>query len=260
MSVLLLTILVAVIQGVPPLTDADRVQLDTAADFKPGIDEAALYPLLQNAAQWSASDQAGAMVPDYSAIFKSPADHRGQLFLIEGVFAGIPRAGSLKITRLTRPGPWDDRIEQWVIVTDQQQDQVAVVYLVDPPPAPRTGAKIRLAARFFKALSDTDQAGRPTDYLTFVGKTAVVQQPPPESGTTPGASLVVILLIFLVAAWVFLRRTIANKPLKTTRRRENAKRTPTEPGDEPVDNDLPEDPVEALSVLNERHKEDEKTD
>ena len=175
MGWLIVGMLIVAVQATVPLTQPQRVQLDSATDFSSRFDEAALYPLLQNALAWEAGNEAGAVVPDYAAILKAPADHRGTLFLIEGLFAGTPRGGTLSVTPLSRGGAWDDRLQQWVVVVDPVKDDVAVVYLVDPPPAPSAGAEVRLVARFYKVLADQDRHGRPTDYLTFVGKSAAVQ-------------------------------------------------------------------------------------
>ena len=93
----------------PPLTQAQVGQLETATDHTRALDEPALYPLLNNAVKWQASDELGAIIPDFCEMLRSPAIYRGKVFLIEGQLAGKPRP----IQRLSRPGAWDRRLEQW---------------------------------------------------------------------------------------------------------------------------------------------------
>lgn len=253
--------------AVIPLTDSQRAQLATAGDFNSRFDEGALYPLLHNAAQWKANDESGARVPDYAAILASPEKHRGELFLIEGLFAG----GARTIAResLTRSGPWDDQLQQWVLVTDQARDEVAAVYLVNPPrpptDPPRVGVRVRTAARFYKVLRDQDTHGQPTDYLTFVGYGARITADDAPTGTRLGtvATPFLLVVISLAVGWYLLRRNLRTRPLLTRARRQRSignQPTPDdynqwhhEPGRPIADN-----PVEALEILEHGHHQDPK--
>ncbi len=256
MNAVILAMLCVVIRGVAPLSEGQRVQLDTAMDFNSTFDEAGLYPLLNNALQWEKGDEAGAMIPDYKAIFESPGEHRGQLFLIEGAFAG----GSQRVRQLSRPGSWDGKLNQWVVVVDRATDEVAVVYLVDPPPAPKAGAKVRTVGRFYKVLSDTDREGRPTNYLTFVGHGAQVEERSSGSGVGSGSAggALVLVLVILAGGWVVLRQTIRVKKVRTRLRVGATVGGDTEGGigEEGDEVNLPKDPVQALDVLHDRHEED----
>lgn len=49
---LIVCIIASLLAALPPLSDDGRTQLDTATDFGPANDEAALYPLLENALLW----------------------------------------------------------------------------------------------------------------------------------------------------------------------------------------------------------------
>lgn len=258
-AVALLAVLGVAVQSVPPLTEAQRVQLDTAIDSNRQFDEAALYPLLHNADTWQPGDEAGAMIPDYGAILEAPAQHRGGLFLIEGWFGGVPKRGSLEVARLTRGGPWDDRLEQWVIVTDRQKDEVAVVYLLDPPPAPGAGAKVRLAARFYKVLADFDRSTppKPTSYLLFIGKTTQIMESGSGGTATPGGGAL-LLLVLLAGGWFTFRHMLRSQQLRPRLARAAPGGIGIEEDpdtDEEVDIDLPKDPAEALGALNREHDE-----
>ena len=250
-------------QAVSPLTQAQQTQIATAGDFNSRFDEAALYALMNNALRWQDGDETGAMIPDRKALYQSPAQSRGQLFLIEGKFAGGPRL----IGNLTRLGPWDEKLQEWVIVTDRQKDEVAVVYLVDPPrpidqPLP-AGTPIRLVARFYKVLSDKDRLGKPIDYLIFVGKSArTVEQ---EGGSaTSGVTPLMLVVMLLAIVWFLARRAVKVRPLSTRVQRQ--RHTPTSQGSQSrretqgLSGDqesrvLSEDPVEALRLLEMQHDE-----
>ena len=120
-----------VAHAAPPLTDAQRAQLATATDRSLQLDEGALYALLANTLEWTPGDESGAMIPDYDAIAAAPQDARGQVYLLEGEFAGRTRP-----YHLARSGAWGRSLTEWVIRVRQgatpEQDQVAVVYFVDP--------------------------------------------------------------------------------------------------------------------------------
>ena len=243
------------------LTDAQRAQLESATDFGPRFDEAALYPLLSNAAQWKPGDEAGAAVPDYSAIQESPADHRGELFLIEGVFAGRAQL----IGPLSRSGPWDGKLQEWVLIVDRQADEVAVVYLIDPPTPvdqpPATAAKVRLPARFYKVLNDRDQNGSPTNYLLFVGRGAkVMGTASGGSASSAGSKVLLVVVVLMALCWFVLRRIKRQTwPTRARTPGQGEKIDQADRSDEqtnPVEEDLPDDPAAALDVLNERHQDD----
>jgi hypothetical protein len=252
----LLLMLCPILAAVTPLTPEQQKQVESATDFDAGRDEAALYPLMTNALTWQDADAAGATIPDYPAILAQPADHRGNLFLIEGLFAGRPR----RIENLTRSGPWDQKLQEWVIVTDQPRDQVAVVYLVDPPtpidrpPAP--GTPVRLLARFYKVLSDRDMHGNPTDFLLFVGKSVTVTTPPRTRSSAWHTAPIFVAVLALGIIWLWLRTRSKPRPIgpqRFTRTEDRARGpTPRHPAEEEPIEDLPTDPAEALEALKQR--------
>ncbi len=234
-----------VFMAVPPLTESEQVQLATARDFGPLVDEGGLYPLLHNALQWPADhDQAGAVVPDYDSLKRQPADHRGQLQLIEGKLLRSLDPGSF-----ARPGLWEDRWRQWAVQYGPGADQVAVVYLVDPPPA-RAGRQVRLTARFFKVWRQKDQRGEATDFLVFVGRGATVATGQP-SGAWSQTVMMAVVLGTLGVIFIALRVRIGT--MRNVRRPRPRFGDGSAKDDEQEESEeLSDDPADALDVLERR--------
>ena len=233
--------------AVPPPSADDVEQLRSARDAVTLLDEAALYPLLRDALTWRATDESGAMVPDYAAIRRRPETYRGNLFLIEGPLAGQPRP----IRHFQRPGPWEGRLQQWSILVHSNSDEVVVVYLVNPPPA-SVGQSVRLPGRFYKLWSDVDQTHQPTNYLVFVGHAATVSGPAarPESSVNATAASFLGVVLVMVLAYVLMRIWIRPRPRAGPQGHHRVI------GDEPGTRcPLPDDPAGALEELGRRHAE-----
>ncbi len=251
-----LALILTIVVAVPPLTDAQRTRLDTAVDDSARLDEAALYPLIENALSWSDHDEAGATVPDYEALLTDPAFSRGEVCLIEGKFAGRARRYDL-----VRHGPWGDALTEWVLVVHDEPEQVAVVYFVDPNDElipPRTGAHVRVPARFYKVWADRDQDGQPTRYLTFVARSA--------SQTPEDAPLSVFLflpmvggLLALAVVYLYVRRLSRPRIHDPSHGRHPAGSADdvmlSGADAEQARDPLPDDPAEALRRLAEQHRE-----
>ncbi len=236
-----------VIAAVPPLTDDQTAQLATATDGSTAFDEAALYPLLINAAAWPDHEAApaGAVVPDYAALAADPDAHRGGLFLIEGRLAAAPRP----FGTLSRSGPWDATLRQWPLVIDDGARQIVLVYLLDSPaPAdlPAVGSRVRTAGRFYKIWASEDLGGQRREYPTFVGRTATWEARVRPDGWT-------MLLPLLGAVLVLLVTYVVLRPMLTRRR---PMPRPAEPADPVTEYDpaLPRDPAEALQCLAEQSR------
>lgn len=235
----------------PPLTQAQVGQLETATDHTRALDEPALYPLLNNAVKWQASDELGAIIPDFGEMLRSPAIYRGKVFLIEGQLAGKPRP----IQRLSRPGAWDRRLEQWgVLVGTDSDDVVIVLYLVEPPSA-TVGQWVRSPARFYKVWTDVDQQDRPTDYLVFVGHSGQVSgRRFGEAASVPvGVGVLFSVVVLLAVAYLMLRvRIRRHPPTSTARQHRGTSGLKGQDLDEADEMLLPSDPASALDEL-QRH-------
>jgi hypothetical protein len=247
-------ILTLVLAVAPPLTEAQRQQLDTARDHDAEWDEPALYPLLRNVGEWTVDQAVDAPAPDYDALHRVPQGHRGDVFLIEGLLGGPPQVVK---RALRQPGPWEANLQQWSVVVRRDPDEVAVVLLIDPMPPgempARGGALVRLAARFFKVLQFVDRNGQPTSYLMFVGRSAQMDDAPAATPVAdmPTSRLWLVAMIFFVAlaGWFMMRRltrmSLKPSPLASRRRADRDVVTPAE--------DLPTDPADALDALQRRH-------
>lgn len=250
-----------------PLTADQQAQLDSARDDYPDTDEGALYPLLENALSWPANVQAGAMLPDYDAIAKNPAAHRGQLFLIEGTLRQIRPVG-----RLALPGPWEGRITEWAVQYGDEPADMLIVNLVDAPADAREYKQVRLAARFYKLWPTTSKTGQARTFMVFVGHDAMIV------GARPGVigdasvvkSLVLVLCLLALGLFWVLKRTprMSMTPQPTARqlqRRQARQQLEAQhaPGDANHDDDdddddledeadlpaLPRDPAQALAAM-----------
>lgn len=260
-GVLIQLILAAVLAATPPLSADQQTQLESARDSLNVTDEGALYPLLENALTWPEHVEAGAAVPDYAAIAQSPAAYRGQLFLIEGTLRR-----SQPIGRLALPGPWEGKLSEWAIQWGREPANMVIVNLTDAPALVRDGAKVRLAARFYKVWQTTNKQGEPLSMLVFVGRDArVLSSPGLGFGQgLPTGTMVLILLAGAMALWWVFKKTprmsMEPKPTEMQRRRREARQLAEEAGvsprslqpddadDEPATL-MPKDPAEALKKL-----------
>lgn len=196
-------ILTAMLAAAPPLTAPQQQQLSTAHDAKADTDEAALYPLLENALTWPDHVEAGATIPDYDAITKDPAAYRGQLFFIQGKLRRAKPIGKLKL-----PGPWEGKLSEWAIEYGSEAEQMLIVNLVNPPQAPRDGSEIKLAARFYRLWPTTNKFGNPKTFLVFVGKDAqILGVKPSIGGSAAIKSLVLVLVLIVFGLFWIIRRT-----------------------------------------------------
>lgn len=241
--------------AVPPLTQGEQSQLEAASDYAL-LDEAALYPLLNNAMAWEMGDESGAAIPHYAPIRQMPANHRGLLYLIEGKLARRRSMG-----QLARPGPWDGKLEQWVVRWGKTADEVAVVYLVDPPQTVRPNRNVRLVARFYKIWQHSDTQGEPSNFLTFVGRsTSMIRRD--NGGQSISTSVLFVIVLALLAGYFFLRSkvlrrgTISSRHLSITRRRQHSEERRGESEEEESNDLLPEDPGDALAELERRREQD----
>jgi hypothetical protein len=263
--VLLLLLSLALSAAAPDLAPEQRQQLETATDGSKLLDEAALYPLLQNAIWWTAGDEEGATKPDLAALLKDPAGGRGRLFILEGRLARLP----LLVPKLARQGPWDGKLQQYALLVSTKPDTTVLVYLVDAPPvakSPRIGETVRVVGRFYKVWKSPNLEGQDALYLTFVGKSGRVIAPSSAPGGLGAAGgllndwrvAALGLALLLMAVYAVFRRTIQKLQHQSALRaqqREEAREEEKEPAD--TGPPLPEDPAEALKELERRQKEQE---
>lgn len=233
------------LMAVPPLTEPQQAQLDQVEDDTAELIGPGMDALVENALQWEAGDEAGARVPDYAAMLDQPGEVRGDLFLLEGRFAGRARR-----IDLPQRGDWDETLTEWVLLVSDDPEQVVVIYFPDPAdlmPAPATGANVRVVGRFYKVWADTDINGEPTRYPAFVarypqgvgGETAATTHP-----LTP----MLLLIVVLGGVYILLR-------FQTRRRRPDMPRHAMLFDSDTVEGT--ENPAEALRKMTEQHDDNE---
>jgi len=265
MNAALLTLIAFMLAAPPPLTQTQRIMLEDTADFSPTSDEAGLYALLSNARDWPAEPAqniVGATVPDFEAIRKAPAEHRGQLFLIEGKLES-----QIDMGLLSREG-----YEEVVTLTVRvPRGGVVIVYLTDDPqleiterigrhslPAQR-GATVRIGARFFKFIQQPNQDGQSMFYPVYVGRSMAISQPmaaEPECGASAAAVIVpVAVVILMLGAFMIIRKYANTQPSLLEQRRAAREAQLHETQEVEYRDDLPDDPAEAMNALEHEHED-----
>jgi hypothetical protein len=251
------------VMAIDPINDDLMIQVRTARDLTERFDEPAIGPLLSDVHKWKTGDVSNARIPDYATLFANPGKYRGEVFLIEGLFAGVPKREQLAAPKVGLAGPWDGKAELWTVVVDDAKDMVVVVLLTDPPKElPKGGAKVKLPARLYKVwsykdLNKTDQAA-----LVFVGKTLDVTAAAPtvkKSDTTVVALSIAVFAGFCVLIYFF--RAMKKKYSgdaegdyreRLRQRMEDKEIGAQEQGTRVNEEPLPKDPVEALKELERR--------
>ncbi len=235
-----LVVMVALLlSGFPPLTETQRVRLETATDGRDHREEA-FVALLENISSWNGElgDAPIRLDPDLEALVEDPAAYRGSICRVTGT-----------IQQRTRLAPPHERAEEWFI--RDRSDRPIIVYMLDLPEAPlsgfRDGQVVSVDARFYKRVDFTARDGIPRSYPSFVGAFAH-RAPTPAAAqgqlTIIAIPLALLLVAFLLLLWYTRRHRRGNDE------RVHRRPVPTEDlDDEPP---LPEDPCEALAELKRR--------
>ena len=249
---------VGAMAALPALSDSQRVQLDTAVEgAKP--DEPALYPLLVEAWRWTAEDVVAAGLvtqqADFVGLLGDPKGSRGEVFVVVGRFAGRSRE-----VRLLRGGPWGQTVTEWGVVRDgsggesgDAAGRVAMVYFAGHVETPRDRQQVQVVGRFFKTWTDVDAAGRAVTYPVFVA--APFWEPVGGMATRQNGAwrvMVVLVLGLMAGLWVVrraLKRGAEGRGQGVKRKRAEQW---SEAYGEVAEGVLPEDPAEAMEVLQER--------
>lgn len=250
-AALLITIAMA---GVTPLT-ADQQAGLAVNDPADELEGPALYPLLDNVLAWEPgqADITGVAGPDYDALSAAPVVGRGGVYLVEGRFAGRARR-----FELSKTGRWGGALTEWVLIVRDDPQRVAVVYFVDPGQeleTPRVGGSVRVPARFYKVWTDTDQDGRPTEYLTFIARSPLPVAAARSTARLGSALPLLLGVLILALVYVFVLRLSRSPGRQPRQAPETAKST----GDAMLsglpDTALTDDPAEALEKLADRQQD-----
>jgi hypothetical protein len=251
-------------QGLPSLSESQQTRLASATDGATVLDEAAMFPLLENAGQWQAGDEADVKgTADIAALRNDPSGNRGNAFVIRGRLA----SGPLLVGRLSRPGPWEGKLQQWFIKTGPANSDIAVVYLTDPPSQrdrPRVGEPVQAVARFYKIWQQPRREdGEPALFVTFVGRTVVfdptgVVESEPISQQTLLKWGVSVGLAGMALVWTIARWRARQIVTESARHRDvhvDETLAADRKGDDTSSPPLPSDPAEALDAMQRRNDE-----
>ena len=274
-----LVVLTCPVFGAPELTDAQREQLAAGTTDNDDVldQQSGLYVLLRNAARWQEGDfdgEAGAATappPDYDYIRQNPEKVRGNVYTIDGwvmLHDRYPSKENHKREKLynTLDDAWGKQVTRWTIVTKKKDPSSTIIVLFTDPDGkivePKARTQVRVAARFYKLWTIPDQEGRPFTYPVFVGgATEVVKESERSSEGSPMNFILICIIVVTGAFFVirhFLNRggggNLTKERLEEIRLKRE--RLEEEGGFEEDDADLPEDPVEALGALRQRHESD----
>lgn len=272
MLALLVFVSGSLVAATTPLTEEQRIAIETARD---GYDqrEQAFAMLLENARSWTPGNQIpgsqtpgsqtpesqtpgmetqGEAVlarPDDAAVVERPDEFRGRLFELEGVIQ--------QQMRLANP---EEGVMEWFIRTD---NGVPLVIYMDEKALGepwRDGQRVRMLARFYKVIELTARDGVARQYSAFVGGFPAAISPHPPSPPPPEGrgsavtsrpptsfrGLVTVLLIMIV---IFVIAALVAR----------SKRRPTRDGRIAINGpgvdeagSLPDDPAQALAELRRR--------
>lgn len=271
----------------PELSEADRLRLADGTTDNDGIldEQDGLYVLLRNASKWMADDFAGetaasdAPAPKYDVLKAKPAEARGNAYTITGYLVQhdrYPTTDNHDRDALIRAGDpaWGDQLTRWTIATDPKDETSTVIVLFNDPRGqikdPGVNAKVKAAARFYKLWTIKDVNGNLFTYPVFVGGANEVLAAPSSAGTPDsGMSRLesVGLALFAIAAvffgFRFLMKRVSNsggggtmlQDRLNAMRIERQRYEDSADDEDGIDEDLPEDPVQALEVLRQKHEQ-----
>jgi hypothetical protein len=228
-----------VLGAVVPLSPDEQHRLASSVD---GNDErdAAFAALVENVRRWTAGvgDAPIRLHPDFGAMIDNPSAYRGDLCRVRGA-----------LQQHNRLPPPHEAIWEWFVRTDSGRP--VIVYVVDLDDAARfmDGRTVEVDARFYKRVDARAREGTIRQYAAFVGAF------PRAMGATGAASArgAAAERLWLIAAPTGAMLVVFIVLLMLARRREPAKPRVTRGPRANVDQEeLPDDPAEALAELKRR--------
>jgi len=190
----LLSLLLAM---VVPLTDAERIAIDTARDDR-SHEEEAFAVLLTHAASWTdgLGDQPIRLTPDLGAMIADPAQYRGALCRLEG-----------RLEQRTGLGGAFAGADEWFIRTSDGTPIVVYLPVDDTMKLLRDGQHIAINARFYKRMQFEGRDGQQHAYAAFVGaRPWLTEAPNPWRHLWVLGALVMVLLVTFVVLFAIVRR------------------------------------------------------
>ena len=229
-------------------TDRERTALNDVRDHDGQVDGVALSILLRRAAMFPTGQAAfrEADRPNLKNLWRSPADYRGKLIVVEGLYSRQQdwSAG-------TAPTPYHTGPVHMVLLTETvtgRRRGIMVMLPARPPEKIALGKRLRVAGLFYKAaaLPTAAEGGKPAEYAIVVAPH--LDAPGPGGGwkiPTPALILLVAVVVLLVVfrfAWKYARRgpavQSAYRPMRLEDGADQQQPTPAQPAEQDVDEDL----------------------
>lgn len=244
----------------PPLTEQQRLDLETATD---GSDhrEQAFYALVESIRAWppqldpTTDGDPVHLSFDATALITRPQDFRGDLFRVEGEL----------LQQSALAPPYED-VSEW-FVRDARSGQPVMVYVVlaNGTPAFAERQRVQADGRFYKSVRFTARDGQTRDYPAFVARApesvrfvaAPASQPGGTSTANAGVDRLWIiggLVAALLIAFAFIR-VWAGRLRRAQTQQPSRLRTSwrdAEAGEVDDPSGLPDDPIEAMKELKRR--------
>jgi hypothetical protein len=245
MAAWLIQLVLVLAAAVTPLSETERIVIETARDDRTHEEEA-FAVLLTHVAQWAPAagsevgDEPIRLAPDYAAMIEAPQAYRGELCRIEGRIEqrtglGGPFAGS----------------DEWFIRTADGTPVIVYLPVDDAMKQRRDGERVAIDARFYKRMTLEARDGTERQYAAFVGArpwVVATQTGNPLNGLWVLGGLVALLLVVFTVLFAVVRRGGARRAWRGLGGSLGGSADDVDGADAA----LPADPAEALAELKRR--------
>ncbi len=245
-------------------SDHEKIALADVSDFDGQVNGVALSILLRRAAMLPKGKAAAeeADRPNLKNLWRSPADYRGRLIQVEGLYAGRQDWSAATSPTTYYSGP-----VHMVLLQEEATGArrgIMVMMPVRPPEGILPGRKVSVAGLFYKVATRmvNDDPGKTADYAVIVAPGLSTRVPGAEGGKRIplpliifGAAVVVLLYVFRFIWKRSRSRPAAEggyKPRRSEETMDVQKEAPAEP--ETPDGDVDEDLIRQAEDFKDRKR------
>ncbi len=237
-------ILLTTLAAIGPLTDEQRLRLETARDGGDHREEA-FMALIENAGEWSEGpiEEPVRLNPDFETMLGSTEEYRGELCRIAGVIQQQSGLGR----------PYDEAREWFVRDATGRPILVFVAGLADEEAGDFVdGRRVAIYARFYKRVDAVAQDGRLRSYPAFVGALPSLATGMGSKAGSSGTMLRAVIVLLSAVGAVFVIVLVMSRRVQSRRKVLAPLPGRFELRDSVEGEPLPDDPVKALAELKSR--------